>query len=526
MKLRLRLAVTTLVVTAPTLVALVAVDSQMRHSAAEQVLTRIAFQHMLQPGAQSRCETEPDRWGGTPLPRSERPPPGADSPWDVRPAPPEAPPWGAPPSGAPWPMHHGPPEEPPWDDPPPRPPFPSWSDRDASGPPPRAGEPPVLFAYDERFESHNHRAPPLAPELIEAISDRDIASPPLSFQGAIVEVLIRMPWGKGPCTFVLARGTTGPGFLGAILPASRIWLIPVGIVSVAVLLAVGPVVRRIRKLTEAVRQSAFAGFTESVSIGGRDEITELGRAFDAASRAVRTQLAEKDLRERALRDFLANTTHDVMIPLTVLQAHLSTLQESTARGEAVDMSVLVSAMDEAHYLASLVHNLAIAAKLDAGEQKLHRGPVDLNALVTRVIGRHRPIARQLEISLDHAVPELPLIIEGDVTLIEQAVSNVVYNAIRHNHPGGHVAVVVEPIQHDRFRLRVLDDGPGIPADDLTRLVERGFRGNEARTRAPDGQGLGLNIACRVAELHGLSLNFQPSEYGGLQVDLEGTRLPA
>ncbi|MBK9261276.1 MAG: ATP-binding protein [Polyangiaceae bacterium] len=71
-----------------------------------------------------------------------------------------------------------------------------------------------------------------------------------------------------------------------------------------------------------------------------------------------------------------------------------------------------------------------------------------------------------------------------------------------------------------FSLRVIDDGPGIAPEVLSRLVERGYRGNEARTRAPDGQGLGLHIAFRAAELHGYSMKLGPSEHGGLEVMFE------
>jgi signal transduction histidine kinase len=67
----------------------------------------------------------------------------------------------------------------------------------------------------------------------------------------------------------------------------------------------------------------------------------------------------------------------------------------------------------------------------------------------------------------------------------------------------------------------VDDGPGISPDELSKIVERGVRGEKARTRAPEGQGLGLHIAYRAAELHGYKLALGPSEYGGLQVDLEG-----
>jgi signal transduction histidine kinase len=111
-----------------------------------------------------------------------------------------------------------------------------------------------------------------------------------------------------------------------------------------------------------------------------------------------------------------------------------------------------------------------------------------------------------------------------VTLIEQAVSNIVYNAVRHHREQGHVAVILETSASaagEQFRLRVVDDGPGMSAEELRKICERGFRGDAARTRAPEGQGLGLDIAHRVAALHGLELRFGASEFGGLQVDLSG-----
>ncbi|XYI02045.1 ATP-binding protein [Sorangium sp. So ce1128] len=132
-------------------------------------------------------------------------------------------------------------------------------------------------------------------------------------------------------------------------------------------------------------------------------------------------------------------------------------------------------MDEAHYMASLVHNIATVARLDAAETALQRNDVDLNALVLQDIGRHRPIARQAGVAIESAVPPEPVIVQADVTLIEQAVSNVAYNAVRYNRSGGHVTVILEPIPPDRFSLRVLDDGPGIDPGALSRLVERGAR---------------------------------------------------
>jgi signal transduction histidine kinase len=281
-------------------------------------------------------------------------------------------------------------------------------------------------------------------------------------------------------------------------------------------------VRRIRALAAEVRRSAASRYSEPVRADGDDELAELARAFNQAGEEVRSHLLTLEQREQVLRAFVANTTHDVMVPLTVLQGHLVSLRKSADR-QGTTAELLVSALEETHYLASLVHNLGAAAKLEAGEPEMARSEVDLCKLVERVAGRHRPIARERAVQVELAVPEDPLCVEGDVTLIEQALSNIVHNAVRYNHPEGHVAIVLDA--HDgarRFSLRVIDDGPGVPEDQLSRLSERHFRGDAARTRRPEGRGLGLHITRQVAERHGFDLRFRRAEGGGLEVELSGS----
>jgi two-component system sensor histidine kinase BaeS len=116
------------------------------------------------------------------------------------------------------------------------------------------------------------------------------------------------------------------------------------------------------------------------------------------------------------------------------------------------------------------------------------------------------------------VPESAALIHGDVTFLEQAIGNVVYNAVRHNREGGHVAVVLSP-REGGFRVRVADDGPGMSDEDLARLNGPGAT-DAARTRHADGHGLGLSITRRVAALHGMSLVFARSAEGGVEVEFE------
>jgi signal transduction histidine kinase len=225
---------------------------------------------------------------------------------------------------------------------------------------------------------------------------------------------------------------------------------------------------------------------------------------------------EVQARENTLRGFVANTTHDVAIPLTVLQGHLAELD--TALTAPDQREQVRAAMREAHYMASLLRNLGSAASLGESASSVVLSPVDLSALVERVVARHRPIARTSGVELNVAVPDPPLVAPSDHTLLEQAVSNLVDNAIRYNHPGGHVAVLLDRAG-DAFVLSVTDDGPGVTDEELAQLTTRWFRGSEARTRRPDGHGLGLAIVSESVGRLGLSLTFDRPADGGLRATI-------
>jgi signal transduction histidine kinase len=324
-----------------------------------------------------------------------------------------------------------------------------------------------------------------------------------------------MPWDDGPCAVVLLRAKGPPPWFSgvALFPTLLVALV----VVVVALLAAGPIVSRVRQLTEAVRR--VGGPNEGpVVVGGDDELTELGRAFEQSRQTIQSQLSSLRDREAALRNYIANTTHDVMLPLSVLQGHLVALQQRIDAGTALDSSAIVPSLEEAQYLGSLLHNLNAAARLEATEGLTHENEVDLNRLVERVVERHRPIATRKGVSLEYGVPESIVTCVGDLTLLEQALGNLVQNAVRYNEPGGHVAVALKASSAS-WTLDVIDDGPGIPEADRARAVEPAFRGGDARTRHPHGMGLGLSIVSDVAKRHGLALELAETEGGGLTARL-------
>lgn len=381
------------------------------------------------------------------------------------------------------------------------------------------------FVYDEELRPSRADAPSLEPRALERMREgRDSASWLARDErghgpraGRLERVLVRGPWPDSACAYVLVERPRMPG-----PGVGRRMFVPLVVtlsVVFALLLVAGPMVTRIRALTTAVRAGGVGG----VESRGDDEIAELGRAFAERESTIVRQLEELTARESALREHLAAISHDVLLPITVLQGHLVELDRESREGRRVSQEALRGALEETDYVASLVRDLNAEARLRAGLPAV-RMPLDLAAIVERVAGRHRMLAAKAGIELECSTPEEPALVEGDPTLVEQMLSNLVHNAVRYGRPGGHVAVVLDARQ-GRFSIDVLDDGPGVSEEALGRLGERGFRTDEARSRRSEGMGLGLHIAREVAAAHGFTLTFERNVPTGLAVHLRGQLAP-
>lgn len=454
LKLRTRLAVTLGVATISLLVMLGWAQSRFHSQVRLEALAEAAV-HRMESGGRDRCEANPERWPGHhPRHRGMRKHPGGHPFAEAK-----------------------------------------------------------VFAYNADLRSLNPKNPPFPKELAEQLAAGNEVAASRSFDRHRTQLAVRMPWNEGPCSVLLVR-TKGPPpwFSGAVLMPAFLISIMVIIVS---LLAAGPIVRRVRQLTEAVGR-IDRGIDQPIVVDGNDEIAELGRAFEQSRRTIQKQLESLREREAALRNYITNTTHDVMLPLSVLQGHLVSLQQRIEAGESLDAKAVVPSIEESQYLGSLLQNLNAAARLEANTGLVHRDPIDLNRLVDRVVDRHRPIAKRKQVALELAVPERRIQFPGDLTLLEQALGNVVQNAVRYNDAGGHVAVVLDG-NDEAWSLRVVDDGPGIPENERARVLAPSFRGSDARTRHPHGMGLGLHIANDVATRHGLTLTLSETDGGGLTV---------
>ncbi|HEX6554587.1 MAG TPA: ATP-binding protein [Ktedonobacteraceae bacterium] len=211
------------------------------------------------------------------------------------------------------------------------------------------------------------------------------------------------------------------------------------------------------------------------------------------------------------RDFIANVSHELGTPLTLLRATADALLRGRARMAEEDVALLEDIVAETTYMDKLTSNMLLLARMDADQIRLEREVLDLAQVAEGVVRRAQPRANQANITLVFQ-PEGAANLLGDHALLEQATLILLDNALKYTPAGGKVSVSTF-MEKGHSCLRVSDTGIGIAPADLLRLGERFYRVDRARSRETGGHGLGLSIARGVVAMHGgeLTLASEPGQ---------------
>jgi len=207
--------------------------------------------------------------------------------------------------------------------------------------------------------------------------------------------------------------------------------------------------------------------------------------------------------ERVRNTLLASISHDFRTPLSsILGSATSLIDYGDRLDAAAKKGLLGEIKQEAEGLDEMVRNLLAITRIDAGALELRRDWIDLREIVERLVStaRRRGASQQFEVKLP---AELPLV-RADATLAEQAIGNVVANAIAHTPKDTRVLVDAE-VAAGAVTLRVTDDGPGIASDILPHIFDKFATGATAVPARGDGSqstGLGLAIAKGIMDAHG------------------------
>jgi signal transduction histidine kinase len=294
---------------------------------------------------------------------------------------------------------------------------------------------------------------------------------------------------------------------GIGLPLVRISLSPLArIGDTAAAIAAGDLSRRI---DHPPRSTEVGRLAESLN-------TMLAR-IEAAYRAREEGEARALDSEDRMRRFVADASHELRTPLTSVRGLAEfSLQQGTDASAAELLRLMTLIQTEAIRMGRLVDDLLMLAQFDQ-DRPLERHPVDLSSIAVLAVLAARLIQPGRRITLR---ADAPVIVDADAGQLRQVLDNLIGNALQHT-PGGSPVTVSVQDQAGHAQLTVADSGPGLTAGQASRVFERFYRTDRARTRTRGGSGLGLSIAAALTAAHAgtITVDTQPGRGATFQVRL-------
>ncbi|HEY2043625.1 MAG TPA: DUF4118 domain-containing protein [Jatrophihabitans sp.] len=262
-------------------------------------------------------------------------------------------------------------------------------------------------------------------------------------------------------------------------------------------------VLRGRKLA-AEDQRLLAAFATEVAVAYQQ------RQLSAAAHAA-DQLAESDRTRAAL---LNSVSHDLRTPIASAKAAVSSILSDDVDWSEQDRRSLLRDADNAlDRLTALVTNLLDLSRLDAGALSVSRQAIGLDDVVNKALA-HTPHSDHVQLDVSPTLPE----VTADAGLLERVVANVIQNALRYNPPGANVLVTAS-VLGEMVELRVIDQGPGIPASERDSVFEPFQRRDDKAVSTGAGVGLGLAIARGFVKAMAGTISLEETPGGGLMVSI-------
>lgn len=203
------------------------------------------------------------------------------------------------------------------------------------------------------------------------------------------------------------------------------------------------------------------------------------------------------------RDFVANVSHELKTPATSLKLLAESLEETLEEDPVQARLFAAQLKKETERLAQLITDLLDLARLESQERLDYPSVVDVRGVLMTVLARMRRVARKKDITLQwkRFGKAAQYTVRGDETQLTSMFTNLVDNAVKYTPPGGRVEVI-GGFEGPEIVVRIADTGIGIPEGKLSRIFERFYRVDKARSKATGGTGLGLSIVRHVAQNHG------------------------
>ena len=267
------------------------------------------------------------------------------------------------------------------------------------------------------------------------------------------------------------------------------------------------ITRPLRQITLASENMTRGQYDQQIPERGSDEVSRLARAFNDMARQVSRS-------HRTLRDFLANVSHELKTPLTSIQGFSQAMIDGSISksDDYAEGARIIN--DEAVRMRGLVDDLLYLTQVDAGEFSIQPEEMSTSELLQATQERFQRRAQQAGIDL-RVLSQSPQRFSGDGRRLEQALANIVDNAVRHTPSGGSVTLR-SFAENGHINLSVHNTGSVIPPEAMPHIFDRFFQADPAGARADANTGLGLAITREIVEAHGGDVTASSSEEAGTE----------
>jgi len=342
---------------------------------------------------------------------------------------------------------------------------------------------------------------------VDLLSAADLPAPGYAIRtiaGADYEILVQ-PMAVGGTLVIYENLADRRAFHGAILRAVGAALLASLIIVAAAALLLGRLlVRRAEGIAQAAETIAGGDLSARAPIAG------VGDVFDDLAEAVNAMLARIEELMTGMRSVTDSLSHDLRSPLTRLRGALNRAQDEDL-AQAERLALIAEAQAQCEEVLATFGALLDIARAESGLSRDLMVPLDLADLVRDLGDLFEPVIEDAGQALMIELPPDPAPFLGHELILRQALGNLLHNAARYAGPGAQVSLTLFRGDQGGVDLVVADNGPGVPAADRGRVVERFVRLDE--TRATSGSGLGLAIAAACAKLHGGQLVLRDNHPG-------------
>jgi signal transduction histidine kinase len=257
----------------------------------------------------------------------------------------------------------------------------------------------------------------------------------------------------------------------------------------------------LRQLAKAAHRLAEGDLQARTPVTGQDEVAQVSIAFNEMASQLEKAANEREELEDLRRDLIAWTSHDLRTPLTSIRVMIEALHDGVVTDEEIWQRYYKTIRADIVALNGLINDLFELAQLEAGGPPLQLENHSLRDLISDTLETFRPLAEKRQVALEGEVGDNLDPVWMNASKVGRVLSNLISNALQYTPEGGKVHVQAAR-NGEAVEVVVKDSGPGFAEQDISRIFEKFYRGEQARSRATGGAGLGLAIARGIVDAHG------------------------